>query len=232
LWATAGFDPDVPFDASLFVEMRKRMGAERFDEMTKQIIRRAKSSGKPVVKDSSGADEDQTGPKSGPSEERTSPDQEPADPTPSKDQPPKGYLKLDATVADQMIVYPTDLGLVARSRQESERLIDLLYVHSELMIKPRTYRRLAHKTYLAVAKKRNKAKRVVRKAIGQQLRYLRRNLSTIDQLLDRVPAGQTGWVFRDWKIYWVIQHIYDQQHYMYTHKVHTCPDRIVNIYQP
>jgi hypothetical protein len=201
--------------------------------MSKQIMGLAKGPKKTVVKDSSGEDEDQAGPESGPPDVGVSPDQEPAaDPSPSKDQPPKGYLKLDATVADQMIVYPTDLGLVARSRQESERLIDLLYVHSDLRVKPRTYRRLAHRSYLAVAKKRNKAKRVVRKAIGQQLRYLRRNLSTIDQLLDSVAAGQGGWVFRDWKIYWVIQHIYDQQYYMYSNKVHSCPDRIVNIYQP
>ncbi|MEZ4991598.1 MAG: hypothetical protein R2824_14355 [Saprospiraceae bacterium] len=39
-------------------------------------------------------------------------------------------------MADQMIVYPTDLRLVARSRQESERLIDLLYVHSDLAANP------------------------------------------------------------------------------------------------
>ena len=39
----------------------------------------------------------------------------------------KGTLKVDATVADQQIVYPTDLGLLNTARRESERMIDLLY---------------------------------------------------------------------------------------------------------
>lgn len=37
---------------------------------------------------------------------------------------------------------------------------------------------------------------------------------------------------RDQKIFWVIQHEFDQQMYNYQNKVHSCGDRIVNIYQP
>jgi len=33
-------------------------------------------------------------------------------------------------------------------------------------------------------------------------------------------------------IYWVIQHIYDQQTKMYKDKIHSVDNRIVNIYQP
>lgn len=83
-----------------------------------------------------------------------------------------------------------------------------------------------------MAKKRKKAKKVIRKAIGQQLRYLRRNLATIDRLLDMIGHPPADWIFRDYRIYWVIQHIYDQQLHMYTNRVHSHPDRIVNIYQP
>jgi len=103
---------------------------------------------------------------------------------------------------------------------------------AELQVKTRTYRRVARKRYLAVAKKRRKTKRVIRKAIGQQLRYLRRNLSTIEQLLDLFDNESIPWEFRDFRIYWVIQVIYDQQKYMYENKVKRCDDRIVNIYQP
>ncbi|MEZ4991597.1 MAG: transposase [Saprospiraceae bacterium] len=82
------FDPDVPFDPSLFVAMRKRMGAKRFDEMNKQIIRLTKGREKRIKKDSSGEDEDQTEPESGPADQSASLDQEPvADPHPSKDYP-------------------------------------------------------------------------------------------------------------------------------------------------
>jgi transposase, IS5 family len=53
--------------------------------------------------------------------------------------------------------------------------------------KPRTYRRLARKQYLNVAKKKNKTRRELRKAIGQQLRYLKRYLKSINGLLDKAP---------------------------------------------
>jgi hypothetical protein len=39
----------------------------------------------------------------------------------------QGKLQIDATVADQKIKYPTDVGLLNRSREESERLIDIIY---------------------------------------------------------------------------------------------------------
>ena len=61
---------------------------------------------------------------------------------------------MDATVADQMISYPTDFGLLARSREESERLIDKLCKELSIKNKPRTYRRIARKEYLNLAKKK------------------------------------------------------------------------------
>ena len=91
-----------------------------------------------------------------------------------------------------MIAYPTDLGLIARSRQESERIIDELCQSMGVREKPRTYRRMARKQYLNVAKKKNKTRHEVRKAIGQQLRYLRRNLKSINGLLDR-GQGKNGY---------------------------------------
>lgn len=57
---------------------------------------------------------------------------------------------------------------------------------------------------------------MLRKAIGQQLRYLRRNLNTIEHMLDHSEAlGQSFPLStRDQRIYWVIQHIYAQQEEM------------------
>jgi len=106
-----------------------------------------------------------------------------------------------------MIAHPTDLGLIARSREESERIIDELCKSMGIKEKPRTYRRMARKQYLNVAKKKNKTKNEVRKAIGQQLRYLRRNLKSINGLLDRGQGDSFPLVARDQKIYWVIQNI-------------------------
>jgi IS5 family transposase len=143
-------------------------------------------------------------------------------------------LKLDATVADQLIVYPTDINLLDRSRRESERLIDILYSKSDWKVKPRTYRRVARRQFLELIKSRKKRKNytALRRACGKQLRYLRRNLQRIDKLLDHLEGQPIPLRFRDLKIYWVIQHIYRQQQEMYQSKQRRCDDRIVNIYQP
>ncbi|MBP8960315.1 MAG: transposase [Bacteroidales bacterium] len=131
-----------------------------------------------------------------------------------------------------MIAYPTDLGLLARSREESERLIDELCKELNIRDKPRTYRRKARKEYLNLAKKKNKSKKEIRKGVGQQLRYLRRNLKSIDKLLDTGGGKHFPLEHRDQRIYWVIQHIYEQQSKMYNEHTHSIENRIVNIYQP
>ena len=140
----------------------------------------------------------------------------------------KGILIADATVADQMIAYPTDLGLLSRSREESERLIDELCKTLDIADKPRTYRRLDRKQYLNVAKKKNKTKNELRKAIGEQLRYLRRNLKSINGLFDKAPGMNFPLETRDQRTYWVIQHIYDQQAKMYKEHIHSVDNRTAN----
>lgn len=162
------------------------------------------------------------------SEEQSS---EVSTPAPTTDKR-KGKLKIDATVADQMISYPTDLNLLNESRKQSERLIDMLYQQGNWATKPRTYRRTARRQYLQLAKKKRKSKRALHKAIGQQLRYLRRNLKTIGNMLDHLVEEPFPFMPRDQRIYWVIQHVYGQQEAMWRSKTHRCADRIVNIYQP
>jgi len=116
------FKTEAAFDASLFVHLRKRMGIEAFDAMTQEIIR--------ISEDRK--QQKQTSGKGG---------------KPKKELKNKGKLKIDATVADQMIEYPTDHTLLNKSREESEKLIDVLYAQTELEKKPRTYRRNARNDY-------------------------------------------------------------------------------------
>jgi len=92
-------------------------------------------------------------------------------------------------------------GLLARSREESERLIDELCKTLTIADKPRTYRRLARKQYLNVAKKKHKTTRELHKAIGQQLRYLKRNLKSIHGLLDKATGMSFPLKSRDQKIF-------------------------------
>jgi transposase, IS5 family len=210
------------FDRSLFTMLRYRLGVDKFDAMTRQIILTSEGKHEAARKDL-----DDNLPEN-PSTDKSSPEV-------TREEKPKGnkgILIVDATVADQMIAYPTDLGLIAKSREESERIIDELCKVLAINEKPRTYRRLARKQYLNVAKKKNKAKSELRKAIGQQLRYLRRNLKSINGLLDRSSSMRFPLEKRDQRIFWVIQHIYDQQTRMYKDHVHSIDNRIVNIYQP
>ncbi len=91
------------------------------------------------------------------------------------------------------------------AREFSEQIIDHLYPETDWLKKPRTYRQKARKACLAVAKRR-------RRAIKQQLQYLRRNLGHIERLLECWPEGAKlplpGWLLHR---YWVIPYVYAQQ---------------------
>lgn len=228
------------FDRSLFTTLRYRLGADKFDQMSASLI--ATAFGLP---NGQSEDEDCTdGLQDKDQSEGTSPSlvesQQPAPgeidkkETESIVETPKakGKLKLDATVADQMIKYPTDLDLLNDSREESERIIDVLCEMLEVEKKPRTYRRKARQNYLGLAKKKKKSTKEIRKVIGKQLNYLNRNLKSIHTLLDKFESIAFPLSHRDQQIFFVIQHIYAQQRQMHKEKTHQCDDRIVNIYQP
>jgi IS5 family transposase len=223
------------FERSLFTTLRYRLGADKFDAMTRQIILRSEKKEEAAKKDLNDSGNDMTINKLNRGiEEVDLKGNEGSKETEAEEKPVKnkGKLIMDATVADQMISYPTDLGLLSRSREESERLIDELCKKLGIKDKPRTYRRLARKQYLNLARKKNKSKKEIRKGVGQQLRYLRRNLKTIDKLLDTVEGMSFPLEHRDQRIYWVIQHIYEQQTQMHNEHTHSIDNRIVNIYQP
>ena len=75
--------------------------------------------------------------------------------------PNRGKLIVDAPSAPADISYPTDLGLLNRARVHTEKMIDILYkqIKEKTHKKPRTYRNLARKDYLAVAKQRRPTKK-------------------------------------------------------------------------
>ncbi|RMG75136.1 MAG: IS5 family transposase [Bacteroidetes bacterium] len=216
------------FDPSLFVTIRKRVGVDSFEQMNEALLIEAGMiDGKSApASDSEGESEQDQEDSDSESDSEPEQVQESSKPT------HKGKLFIDAMVCEQMIAYPTDLGLVNRSREEAERLIDLIYEPVLGQSKPRTYRRKARKDYLATGKKRNKSKKELRKAIGKQLNDLRRELKILRELLEADPSRLRCLSFRDLKIYWVIQHIYDQQRGMHTSRSNRCEDRIVSIYQP
>lgn len=144
----------------------------------------------------------------------------------------KGKLKLDATVADQNITYPNDLGLLNKAREKTEKIIDILFdqVRDKVKVKPRTYRKTARKKYLAESKKRQVNKKTLRSAIRYHLNCLDRNIRSINNLLD--IAGEQAISHKLRRYFWIIQTLNIQQREMYSNKTHTCKDRIVSISQP
>jgi IS5 family transposase len=224
-----GFQTEPPFAPSLFVEIRRRMGAAVFEQFHQAIIDQ--------MAGRSGPEDDQEPPSSADRsvadiEPETEPDQagDSASDTPEKTH--QGRLILDATVAEQAIRFPTDLGLLNESREISERLIDALYPHTDLAGKPRTYRQKARKAYLDVVKQRRPGGKKLRRGIKHQLQYLRRNLGAIETLLDSLPGRAMPLAPQQLKQYWVIQHVYAQQAEMYHNKRRRCDDRIVSLHQP
>ena len=203
----SSFSNQTPFDASLFVEFRKRLGLDVINEINEKIISiKTKLENKSELKNND-----------------SKPDSE-------NQNPNRGSVIMDATACPQDIAYPTDLNLLNDAREKSEYLIDILfdkYLHEK---KPRTYREEARTVYLKTAQRKSKTGKIIRKGIGQQLRYLRRNLAHINTLLDQyatLPFKQI-----DLKYWYVIQELYREQWLMFETQTKSLPDRIVSIHQP
>ena len=165
------FHKEQAFAPSLFVEIRRRMGPEVFARFEDSIIARIAEHQKPETT----ADDDQPRPPQG-GEAVSNNDGVAASP----DQQPvthRGKLIVDATVVEQAIRYPTDLGLLNEAREISEAIIDVLHPLMGTQKKVRTYRRNARRDYLALVKQRRPGGKKRRKAIGRQLRYDGRGVS-------------------------------------------------------
>lgn len=226
----SSFSNEAPFDASLFVDIRKRLTLEHINEINEKILGLLSKDNSDTTQsnDEHKDDESTTAPieKSHPEESVTegagdsSDDTEPAH---------EGSLLMDATACPQDIAYPTDLNLLNDAREKSEELIDELQLGLTTP-KPRTYREIARKQYLQTAQKKKKTKKEIRRAIRGQLQYLKRNISSILGMLQQhnaIPLGE-----KQYKYLLVIQTLYDQQKHMYDNRVHSVEDRIVSIHQP
>ena len=125
------------------------------------------------------------------------------------------------------------IGLLNQTRKHTEKIIDFLYelVLGQLDKKPRTYREVARKDYLEVAKKRRVSEKQRRKAIKKQLQYIKRNLSHIDQLINS-GATLENFSNRQYKMLLVAGEVYRQQLWLYENKKQSIDDRIVSLSQP
>jgi len=216
----SSFTSDKPFDASLFVDFRKELGLSTINEINEKIV----SLKTQMVSEKETKEKETKENKEGESSGSVTDTKE------EEIESHKGKIIFDATCCPQDIAYPTDLDLLSDAREKAEKLIDIAYRKSGQADKPRTYRKKARKLYLATAQKKNKSKKVIRRAIREQLQFLRRDIAGIHQLLDGcqcIPFKK-----QNLKYFYVIQTLYEQQFEMYKKGVHTVEDRIVSIHQP
>ncbi len=212
------FKEGQPFDPSLMTYFRKRLGADIINEVNEMIVMEEQNQ----QKDNDSDDDSTTGSASKGNSDHISND---------KPKSHQGKLLLDATCAPADIAYPTDLNLLNEAREKLENIIDVLHAPRRgNQKKPRTYRQKARKAYLAIAKQRRVNGKKVRKAVGQQLRYVKRNLQIIDRLKEQSSLSALN--KQEYKQLFVISELFRQQQEMYTNRSHRVDDRIVSISQP
>jgi len=231
----SSFQIQEPFDASLMVSIRKRLGQQIMEEFNNEVLKQAG-----IIQEQNNVDstdtpkkkphnDDEHGNTTAVQQEQLSNEQEGQSPRPEV--PRNGQLMIDATVAEQQIEYPTDLKLLNECRQQLERMVKGVCNEGDLLM-PRTYKRKARRQYLVIAKKKNKTKKEIRKGIRRQLQYVKRNLGYINGLLQKHTTLTAVLDKRDWKLLRAIHETYRQQQEMYDENKHSIADRLVSIYQP
>lgn len=198
-----GFCNEPPYVPSLLVEFRKRLDDEILSEINEMII----GCNRP----------NDPGPGNG-----MDVTEEAAAKTENS-----GTIILDATCAPQNISYPQDVNLLNEARENLEGMIDQI-CYDYNYYKPRMYRKKARKDYLNLARCKKCTAKKIRKAIKQQLQYIRRDRAYINAFLE---AGAELTPKQDDRLK-VIDEVCKQQLYMYENKVHSVPNRIVSISQP
>ena len=134
---------------------------------------------------------------------------------------------FELTLSDEHTVFTS-----GRSYQtDIERLENRIKVLKDIK-KPRTYREVARKEYLKVAQNKKPSKKKIRLANGKQLRFLRRNLRHIENLLNEIDTLSFPLDHSLQRYYWIIQLLYEQQLEMFTEKKKSVTDRLVSIHQP
>lgn len=197
-----GFQLGAPFAPSLLVEFRKRLTENILMDINEIILK---------------GDDDDDQPTSGGGTDGDRDTQEGN----------KGTLILDATCAPQNIEFPQDINLLNETREKLEGIIDAICLRENLD-KPRTYRKKARRDYLKLARSKKRTTLKIRKAIRQQLQYIRRDRGYLNQL------EKQGIVLneKELKLLQVLDKVYEQQKFMYDNQIHTIENRIVSISQP
>ncbi|MDP8936030.1 MAG: IS5 family transposase [Cyanobacteriota bacterium] len=202
------YSNELAFDPSLLVHFRQRISPNLINKVNERMVEKMRST--TPVKTEKKKDSDA-----------------------KNESPNRGKLIVDATCAPADISYPTDLGLLNGARVHTEKIIDILYkpLKDQIPKKPRTYRNLARKDYLLIAKQRRPSRNKKRQAIKKQLQYIKRNLAHIEQLIDS-GATLEGLNKKQYKTLLVLTEVYRQQQWLFDNNKQSISDRIVSLSQP
>ena len=139
-----------------------------------------------------------------------------------------GTTIIDASVSPMNIRYPQDFSLLNEARVKLETMIDRIHNTYHPWKKPRTYRRIARKEYLELAKAKKKTSKAIRTYLRRDLERLRRDMGYIEEY------RKAGYELTDKELamYETIKELYRQQKYMYDNKTHQVENRIVSLSQP
>jgi len=234
----SSFTNEAPFSPSLFVEIRERLGIEILSSINDIIIAHSfEKTSETNIKLPAKSDDDSTPESNLKTDIHTSEEETITETKEEEKSTPAntGKLLMDATVAPQNITFPTDLKLLNAARKKSEELIDKLYskeIHGTEKV--RTYRQLARKDFLNAVRKKAKSGKEIYKANGTQIRYLRRNLQHITELLLAFDEQKIKHKLKDNELFYLktLQLVYEQQNTMHSTRTHSIENRIVNIHQP
>jgi hypothetical protein len=204
----SSYSNKLAFDPSLLVDFRQRISPNLINKVNERMVEKMReiTPVKPEKKKDSDA---------------------------KNESPNRGKLIVDAPSAPADISYPTDLGLLNGARVHTEKIIDILYkqIKEKTHKKPRTYRNLARKDYLAVAKQRRPTRNKRRQAFKKQLQYIKRNLAHIEQLID-LGATLEGLNKKQYKTRLVLTEVARQQQWLFDNNKQSIEDRIVSLSQP
>lgn len=158
----------------------------------------------------------------------TTPEHEADEPYVSEDGENIGTFILDATCSPSNVKYPQDFVLLNDAREKLEEMIDYFHETFHPWPKPRTYRKVARKDYLAVAKSKKRTVKKIRSLIRKQLGCIQRDVRYLEAYMQEGYALPGRYV----DYYLTILRLYEQQKYMFDNHTHRVDNRIVSISQP
>jgi len=226
----SGYQSLPPFDPSMMVHFRKRIGPD----LIKVCNDMTKANGIAMIQELLDESQQKEGRDAEDQKQLAAIEEElgvkPASLDPGSNW---GTLILDATCVPDDIPYPVDLRLLDEARGTTEKVIDMLFkqLQDKISRKPRCNRDKAHNRFLVIIKKKKPSRDEIRDAKRFQLNEISRNLRAIDGMI-HCGAKLSGLDSQLYRKLLIASEVHRQQQEMYDTDSRRINDRIVNLSKP